>query len=386
MGSRRRRREATGAFDDIIPELYDALFQPQAWPVVLSRVADAAGVSGVHFFFADAVGVPVMSGASERITKEVYGLYRDHYCTMDPRRDATLNLPLGEFMLCHRVFDEDYVRRSEFFNDFCLRVGFRYLAGVCVFHEEGHDALLGFHKSVGAEPFVDREVRELRTLLPHFRRLAQLQHRLESLEAGVRPLALALDRLASGVIIVDQDLRIRFVNHAAEGILRAQDGLAQRNNRLAIAHAATSDALHRLIAQAAQCAAGEDPHKGGGGLAVHRPSGRRSLLLLVVPLPVFAAACVWRPEPAVMLLITDPEAQARIPATRFAELFGLTPAETRLAESLAAGDSLAEAADKFGLSKHTLRVQLRALMAKTETNRQAALVRLLVASSQLVNR
>jgi len=47
-----------------------------------------------------------------------------------------------------------------------------------------------------------------------------------------------------------------------------------------------------------------------------------------------------------------------------------------------AGDSPAAVAETFGLSKHTIRVQLAALMDKTDTHRQAALVRLLTLASR----
>jgi DNA-binding CsgD family transcriptional regulator/PAS domain-containing protein len=376
MGS---RREATGAFDDIIPDLYDALLRPQAWPGVLTRVADAAKIGSVHFLFADAGGLPLMSEMSTRVRPGTNELYRDYYGAIDSSRKLAQDLPVGKFLLCHRVHDEDFVRGDEFYNDYLIPSGFRYLAGVRVFRDDGHDAMFGFFKNVGTDPFDDREVRALQTLLPHLRRVAQMQHRLATLEASASPLSGALDRLASGVVIIDQGFRVGFVNRVAEDILRAGSGLLLCNHRLLASDTDVSKRLDRLIAEAAQCAAGGDPHKGGGGLAVPRPSGERPLLLVVVPLPAFSAGRLWRAEPAVAVFITDPEARPPAPAQRFADMFGLTPAEARLAAWLVAGDSLAEAADRFGLSKYTLRAQLRALMDKTGTNRQAALVRLLTA-------
>jgi DNA-binding CsgD family transcriptional regulator len=379
MGSRRGRREATGPFDGIIPDLYDALLQPEAWPGVLTRTAEAAKVGGVHLLFADSHGLPLLNEMSARIPPWADELYRNYYGAIDPRRKLVQNLPIGKFLLCHRVHDEDFVRRNEFYNDFCIASGFRYIAGVRVSRDDGHDAIFGFLKSVGRDPFDDREVQTLETLLPHLRRVAQLQHRLAALRTSALPLSAALDRLASGVVIVDQRYQVRFFNKAAGDLLQAGDGLLLRNNRLLASEAELSKKLDRLIAEAAQCAAGEDPHKGGGGIAIPRTGGGRPLLLLIAPLPEFSAGRLWRAEAAVAVFITDPDLRPPAPAEHFAALFGLTRAEARLAAWLAGGDSLADAADKFGLSKYTLRAQLRALMDKTETNRQAALVRLLTA-------
>jgi len=58
-------------------------------------------------------------------------------------------------------------------------------------------------------------------------------------------------------------------------------------------------------------------------------------------------------------------------------IFGLSPAEARLASFLANGASLEEAALQFGISRETVRNQLKAVFAKTDTHRQSELVALL---------
>ena len=58
-------------------------------------------------------------------------------------------------------------------------------------------------------------------------------------------------------------------------------------------------------------------------------------------------------------------------------MFGLTPAETRLALQLAQGDIVADIARKGCLSRTTIRSQLASVFAKTQTTRQAELVKLL---------
>jgi DNA-binding CsgD family transcriptional regulator len=55
----------------------------------------------------------------------------------------------------------------------------------------------------------------------------------------------------------------------------------------------------------------------------------------------------------------------------------LTPAETRLASTMATDISIERVADQLGLSRATVRNQLKAVFAKTATNRQSELVALL---------
>jgi DNA-binding CsgD family transcriptional regulator len=58
-------------------------------------------------------------------------------------------------------------------------------------------------------------------------------------------------------------------------------------------------------------------------------------------------------------------------------LFDLTPAEARVARGIAAGQTVVAIADGFGLSRETVRSQLKAVLGKTRLVRQAELVALL---------
>ena len=58
-------------------------------------------------------------------------------------------------------------------------------------------------------------------------------------------------------------------------------------------------------------------------------------------------------------------------------LFGLTPAEARVARGIAEGQTVEAIAEGFGLSRETVRSQLKAVLGKTGLVRQAELVALL---------
>jgi DNA-binding CsgD family transcriptional regulator len=62
----------------------------------------------------------------------------------------------------------------------------------------------------------------------------------------------------------------------------------------------------------------------------------------------------------------------------FADRFGLTEREARVAMHLAGGGSIADYALRYGVSEQTVRSQLKAIFAKTGVNRQSALVGLLL--------
>jgi DNA-binding CsgD family transcriptional regulator len=83
-----------------------------------------------------------------------------------------------------------------------------------------------------------------------------------------------------------------------------------------------------------------------------------------------------------ILVVLDLDARPRPPEAALRAAFGLTAAEARLASRLAAGESLADAADALGIAKNTARFQLRAVFAKTGVSRQGELVAALTRLAQ----
>jgi DNA-binding CsgD family transcriptional regulator len=82
-------------------------------------------------------------------------------------------------------------------------------------------------------------------------------------------------------------------------------------------------------------------------------------------------------QQAAAIFVLDPENQPEPNDEVLVRLFGLTPAEARLAILLIHGKSLTQAAEEFGLSRNTIRSQLQKVFYKTGTTRQGELVSLL---------
>jgi DNA-binding CsgD family transcriptional regulator len=114
------------------------------------------------------------------------------------------------------------------------------------------------------------------------------------------------------------------------------------------------------------------------------PLGHRALTLLSRLAPHLCRA--WRLGDGVPLPVRrdtpSPDhadtAGALPPDAVLRSAFGLTRAEARLAMHLAAGQSLASAADAFGVRMTTLRSQLAQVYSKTGTGRQCELVSLIL--------
>jgi DNA-binding CsgD family transcriptional regulator len=83
--------------------------------------------------------------------------------------------------------------------------------------------------------------------------------------------------------------------------------------------------------------------------------------------------------PAGVLCLVAPLDQRRTATVhQLMQLFGLSAAEARLARALASGETLETYAQENALKMPTVKSQLRAAFAKTSTDRQAALMRLIM--------
>lgn len=83
-------------------------------------------------------------------------------------------------------------------------------------------------------------------------------------------------------------------------------------------------------------------------------------------------------EPVYCVFVYEPAEGLRpLPGKVLSQLYGLTPAEARLANSLFVGLSLREAAGSIGITQNTARFVLKAVFRKCAVSTQAGLLRLL---------
>jgi len=190
----------------------------------------------------------------------------------------------------------------------------------------------------------------------------------------------ALDRLDTGVLMVDGAGRIIQASSMAERLLHDNAELAVIRGRLALRPPALHDKLLALVRGAMDTARGRITNP-GAAISIPRPL-RMPLALEVAPLRPSVSA-FGEQRPAVLVFIRDPEAP--IAAARLRELFGLTRTEAAVAAALGRGTSLEDIAVNMGIGLATVRSHLKRILAKTGTHRQAEAVALLARSVSTVS-
>ncbi|MDP9051848.1 MAG: hypothetical protein M3O31_14180 [Acidobacteriota bacterium] len=176
-----------------------------------------------------------------------------------------------------------------------------------------------------------------------------------------------LDVIGTAFILLDEAGHVVYMNQPARMLALEEDGLRVCGDRISPTHSFQIAAFQTLVAAARQ-------NGRQGAIALARRSERRSLNVLVSP---FNRVNRCLSTARVSLLVTDPESVVNFPDDIFRALYDLTPAETEIANGLLTGFSLEDIAKLRKTALTTIRSQLKTLLGKTKTRRQAELIWLL---------
>lgn len=300
-------------------------------------------------------------------------------CMGDLSRDfiemgvALRNIPLGQVYRDHEVHGREKLQRSRVWQEW-MQPQDMYGGMACRLAENG-EAFWFFDVQRGRqqEGFDDDDVALLAKLYPVLRRIAEVRRHLGRVSIQRDEARGALDALAMGIVVIDQDLRIVYANEGADEILAEPDGaLSLRQGRIFARQPAEQRLLRQLVEAAAQGVS--DPLAQRRSSMILRGSDRaHSLSACVMPAasPLLAGA---RRKVMIALrrldMATDLVACAR-------QLFDLTETEARFASALTSGLSLTEAAEAQGVRISTARTHLARIFQKTDTHQQSQLVSLL---------
>jgi len=219
------------------------------------------------------------------------------------------------------------------------------------------------------------EISLFKLLAPHVCRTLAISDALDIRALRSEMLERTLDGLVAGVFLTTRDGRVVYMNAAAERQIRTGNSIRIVNNRISPTDPAARAALSKAIDAASRDDIDMDMSEhslampdidGAGYVATLLPVDRGQRRGVVAP---FAAS--------VAVFTQDPVQAPLMPGEAFARLYRLTGAELRVLLALAQGLGGKEAADMLGIGEPTVRTHLQRIFAKTDTSRQADLLRLL---------
>jgi len=364
--------------DLLIQAVYDAADDPAGLVPALVTIAEALRAFVGHAMAISSAGVATQNeffGADPASFVE----YEQHWRDLDPRMalaTANLDKALSDVL----VVDAKEFERSAIYNEHLVPADQRYTVfGV---FRAGPDLVLAnaFLRPKRRGAFEEEDTRRFASIAPHLARVVRLRETMSSLRDKVDDLSRALDVLPMPVAILDADATVVCANASAEDLFKARDGLRTENGRLTASIASENKALVAAIAKAVAVADASLIKSSRARLAtatVSRAFGSMNVVFLPLR-PRNVVREQGSRAARVLAMIHDPTRITRVDRALVAQLHGLTATEAELAASLAEGRSLAEFAAARGSSEQTARTHLKRILDKTQTKRQADLVRLIL--------
>lgn len=189
--------------------------------------------------------------------------------------------------------------------------------------------------------------------------------------AVARCLALAMDEIDYGLMLLDDEGRLVHANHAARSELDGSDPLQLSGRELRTRHAADGAQLQDALAGARR----------GLRRLVTLGAGQRRLSVAVIPLSADAADG----ERVTLVVLGKQQLCGHLSVQCYARSSGLTPAESRVLEALCDGLDPREVAQRHGVGLATVRTQIGNIRAKTGAASIRDLVRLVSALPPMVS-
>lgn len=363
-------RAAQPDADELIDLIYAAMLGEAPWQRFIDRLSDVLPDGKTTMFFHDVVrndgGFALTSGLDEGDVDR----YNRHYARVNPWMAGAAVRPVGVGVVADQMLHRRELVTTQFHAEYLRSIGSESAVGITVEREEGRLFLLSTLTS-RADPGLNVDgARLLTRLSPHLRRAFRHQRGRGAGSAGGSEDGEIFDALGIGLVVVGDNLRIKSQTALGARLLTEDRGLGVTpDGRLSLADENALSALNLMLAGIETT--------GRVRTMTLRSRGRTTRIALVRMVKDNIAA--YFEGPTVLVLI-DPRTDATVPldAAAAASAYRLSAAERRVLDGIVAGMSPADIATAHGISRETVRSQIKMIFQKTGVNRQAELLRLVI--------
>lgn len=362
---------------DVIASIYDTTVAPDLWMTVLQKTAHFVGgraaVLASHDTASGAANFNYLWGDDPKYTAH----YMAHLAKTNPIIiPVHLYCEPGKVFSLSQITSYDEYRQSRVYREWAEPQGWGDFSHFLIEKSSTSFGHFGVAHAIDDSPVGDEPRRKLALLMPHVTRAVSIAKAMHLTKLAADTLTATVDALAAAVFLLGTDGGITYANASAQEMLDEADVLehtpdgklnavvpnerSELSNAIAALTADTAvrtDAASvillngrngaRFVAHLVSLTSGQREHAGrmlgaAGAVFVHQAELKRPTLIQAV-----------------------------------AKRYDLTEAESRVLFTILEAGGVHETAALLGISDETVRTHLKRLFRKTDTGRQADLVRLI---------
>jgi DNA-binding CsgD family transcriptional regulator/PAS domain-containing protein len=362
------------SFSGVLDAVYAAAASYERWPLAVEKLADAFHCEGIALIdrnLSTMEGRVITKGFDRGSQQEFLAVWS----ARDVIRQKTRTWQSGAVETDKQILPRSELVSSDFYNGFLKPRDMNSAVRFTLAYNGKFLKALTMWRPDAVGEFDLNAVEQCRLLMPHLQRAVSISLHAEQARATVGALSDITERSDAAILLCDRDGKVKFANRAARAMAQGADAFRLSQDGIEILDPRDAAALQRLIAGATGRLEQIDAAR-GGVMRLSRKSGKAPLTVIVAPV---ARTSAWLENGSLAyVVISNPDAALMRPETMLRQLYGLSAAETRVAERLMMGDNPEQAAAVLNVKISTARWHLASLYRKTGTKRQAELVRLLL--------
>lgn len=369
------------AFSELLEVLYSAPLQQEQWERFLALLSQHTQAQLSAFLCANSrmgLSVHAQGGNSPLDGVDVL-TYKEKFAPSDPFRAPILKIGSPGVFQCDDLLPNEALLKTDMYRGILAPQGHRFGTLVMLAVTVRRLEAISIWRSNDNGPMDEDSNRLLSLLLPHIQKALEIRQVLGVAQQRLAGAEAMVDASATATFLLTKQGRVLHRNAATECLLGQADGLVLHDGMLTASEECFKEQLRKLFDDAAIPIAPQWKADPARALLLHRSAGHQPLQLLASPL---LPAHRDRSKADLVLLVTDPEKPVNFPDDVLRALYGLTPAQTEVANGLLTGYTLGEIATLRRVSVGTVRQQVKSILTKTGARRQSDLVRLLMTLPQ----
>jgi DNA-binding CsgD family transcriptional regulator len=355
--------------DELIDLIYAALLGEASWQVFLDRLTDTLPDGRSTLFFHDAGRGHGKWSLVSGFEGSTVARYDQHFSAINPWMPKAAVRPIGRGVVAEQMCPRAQFVRTEFYNDFMKSTGGESAVGVTIAREEGYSFLLSV-LTARADPEANMlEAERLSRLAPHLRRAFDHYRKGARIKAVDQIVGSVFEARGIGILILGANGSLKSASPKAQHMIERDVGL-----RISPTGRVYSTCQRTSALLDAMTGPGTAPRTAEAVVSGPEPRSVVGITLIRVGKDRFST---YFEGPTVVVLIEPLDAGDRSGGRveALASHFRLTGAERRVFAGLVSGLSVHEIADGSGVSRETVRTQLKRIYSKTGVGRQVDLVR-----------
>jgi len=347
----------------LIDKIYESCFLPEFWPEVLDELGHIAEAPGASLFVLKNDAQYCITSAEPR--ERAQQMIKEGWLGRGRVISRLFAQRHSGFLIDVDFFTPEELEQEPIYRDVWRPQGVGWGMGTAIPIPTGENAMFILSRRIECGPFERASAQRLDELRPHLARSVLISARLQLERAHVASQALA----AMGIpaLVLDETGKVLSANSLIEAMggcvhWRAYDRVSLKDN-------VADHLLRNAIAIASESGSGVR------SFPVRDAHANAVMVAHVIPIRLSARDIFLRC--AIVLVMTPVTPPQAPPVELVQSLFDLTPAEARVARSLAAGKTVENIACDGSVSLNTVRTHVRGILEKTGCNRQAEVVALL---------